>query len=610
MFGARSLPLVLLVVLSVSVPGRAESTEAADLPPLLAVLTETGEERDGLPVLAPHPDTEQIAEQLNRGISRELTTVYRYLQIAESRASASSVEPVYILLSSKRGGFVRYGFWLNGVRKDDVPFVDVHREKRFAGYFGAMDQIFPHELAHAILHEMGIERSQAARANQLHGVGVRTDRFVAFNEGFAEHFQVMAVDHPGADPSTRALGHDVEQLAAVRRQLEKYRGELTARVSLATRMRIGFPLWFGRSEQTLRYFAVKRNEFAYQPQIPDRLLHSDPYRAYLLESLLPGDPEGERRTVARLVATEGAISSLFHRWASNEALRTAMREEGFYAAYGTDPDEITPQQNVYLKIFHVARERRPTDVLQLIDGYRELFPDEVAVLDEVVAESFSGQSVDAPPEIWLANDSFEVGTTLYDQFRSSPRIHTFDLNAASLTDLMGVPGMSLDRARALLSAAPFVSIEDVRDVNGIDADLFDRLIVMHRAMNDLADTIDPDALSFSKILAPYVWRICVVLFLAAVLGGIVHGVARNRWGAPVGRLRCAWNGAVAAIVGVFTSWIVGAPLAAIAAVTLLCGLPAALRQTWRKERAVVALVVLVAWLGASIPGVVLTLAWG
>ncbi len=53
-----------------------------------------------------------------------------------------------------------------------------------------------------------------------------------------------------------------------------------------------------------------------------------------------------------------------------------------------------------------------------------------------------------------------------DQYRGIPRAHAFDVNAASETDLLTVPGMTRTSARAMLRPHAGASIDDLRRVNG------------------------------------------------------------------------------------------------------------------------------------------------
>lgn len=604
--------LAIVFVLAGGAPALARIPPAdgagAD-PPLLVVLTESGADREGLPVLAPHPDGAKIAAELDRGVAGDLVRVYRLLQTRRQRLSGEAIEPAYLLLSSRQGGFARYGFWLGETRKEGVAFVDVHREWRRTGEFGAIDQIFPHELAHAMLHWLGVEPPEVSGANQVHAVAVRTDRFVAFDEGLAEHFQIMAVEHPDAAPKTRALAGALESDRAARRRLEEFRSEMLARWAPASRMRIAFLLWYSNDERVLRHFAVKRNEFAREVRIPDRLLGGrGRARAYLLESTLPGDEDGAIKPLAQLLATEGVVSAFFERWANDAELRGTRRDAGFYAQYGAAAEALPPLQNLYLKLLHAVGERRASDVPRLVAAYRELFPDEAEALDAAVAEIFGVARLAPPPEIWLANPEFTTGTTVFDQFGGLPRAHTFDLNAASIVDLVSVPGIDPGLARALRQGAPYDSIEAISRVPGAGPELVSRLRAMSAGMADLAKA-DEESLAMKGILLPYLWRLVAVLVAAAAAGALLGGLARRRWGIRPTRARAVLGGLAAALVGVPASWLAGSGLAAVAAVVLLFGLPAAFARAYRTRRAGPALAALAVWAITAAPAALLTIPW-
>lgn len=598
-FRAGALLLLLL-------PATGFARNAPAEPPLLVVLRPAGSEREGLPVLAVHPDSARLAASIDRGLAAEILRVNRFLQIGRGRA----IEPAYLLLSEEEGGFARFGFWLGDRKKSETPFVDIHRDWSVSGRFGAIDQIFPHELAHAIFKQLGVEPSPAAGANQIHAVGVRTDRYVAFNEGFAEHLQVMAVDHADAAPATKALARATDLDEAATRHLKQYRRELTARIPTVSRMRIAFPLWYSNDERALRYFAVKRNAFALEPAIPPHLLGTDdPYRAYLIENVLPGEPGSDARPVSRLLSIEGAISTLFSRWASDRRLQESRREPSFYEAYGTSDQEISDLQNVYLKVFHAIATRRPSDVASFIRAYREVFPDEAPTIDALTAEVFLGQSLDIPAEIWLASDTFSTGTTLFDQFRGLRRRHTFDLNAASLVDLMTVPGMDLALARRIQNASPFASLDDLVRVPGLSGEIRGTMERMASAMDALRKAPGPQSLRFRSILIPYGWWAGGTALVAALGASLIYAAGRKQRQLPAGMLRIAASGIAAAIVGVAASWLSGNALAAVATVALLFGLPAAGFLLVRERRLRPALATLATWAATALPAVALTTPW-
>jgi hypothetical protein len=607
------------VVILLALPLQAAQATVEAPPDLLVLLTDTGEEREGLPVLQPLAEAEDVKRALERGLSGTLLRVYRWTQAYLQRAEGIAPEPAYVLLSDRQGGFAREGFFLGDVDKGHVGYVDVHREWAVTGRFGAMDQIVPHELAHVIRRQLAGPLAEGG-TNQVHALGVRTDRVVAFNEGFAEHFQVMAVDDPDADPATRSLADDGAPPRRVERHLEAYRRELTARVALATRMRMGFVLWFSNGEDILRYHAVKANAFAREPGLPDRLLRDDdPYAAYLLESVLPGDPDGPVKSLSRMIASEAVVSALFHRWATDDGLRRSYRDDAFYELFGARAAGVTPLQNLYLKLFHVFYIEKPQDALDVIEGYRASFPDEAARVDAIATEVFHGQRAEAPPEIWLANPGFRTGTTLFDQLRGLPRVHTFDLNAASPVDLAGIPGVDPALARAIIDAAPYASVGDLGRVAGVTDAVLENVREMVAEMQALRAEVDEEevTLSLATILMPYVWRALGVVLLAATTGALLYRAVRSDGAAHEGKrrrpslLRSAVNGLGAALVGLLSGWAVATAggLVAPVVVAVLFGVPAGLICLWKTRRPARAARATMAWVAAALPAAALITPW-
>ena len=594
--------LLLLLLAAPAAAGASPQTSPSEQ--LLVVLTDTGSEREGLPVYARHPDPDRHLAVLTRGFSGRLLRLYRLEQQFLAARDGRAIEPAYLLLSTNQGGFPRFGFWLGDEKKDGVGYVDLHRDSDLSGRLGAMDQIFPHELAHVVLHQLAGE-SPEGNANQVHAIAVRTDRITAFNEGFAEHVQVLAVDDPDAVPETAALAHDDEPRRRAERRLADYRDALEAAWAPAPAARMSFVLWFGKTEQALRYHAVKANLFARAPAMPERmLLRRDRYPAYLLENVLPGAPGDPVKPLARLFSTEGFVSSLFWRWTSSDALRTRYRDPEFYEAFGTTRDAVDPLDNVYLKLFAALSAGRSHDAPSLVRAYVETFPDEANAVAAVLVASGAGWPLALPPEIWLANDDFRAGTTLYDQFLALPRRHTFDVNAASLVDLLTVEGMTRATAEAVLGKAPFGSLEDLRAVPGMTPELFARLEAMAGTMSKIrAGEIEEGvSLDLMSLVTPYLYRAGAWILLGALASALLYRMVRR-----LGWLRLALNGLAAATVGLLVTWVLAAgPWAALLPLALF-GLPGAAWQLFGSRPGARPARVLAAWALACLPALIITL---
>jgi len=600
----RALSLLLLATGQAMAALSPDTTE----PPLLVVLSDNGSEREGLPVLTPAPDGQRWREVLERGFSGELLRLYRCVQTKRFGSDGTPIEPAYLALTGHQGGFPRYGFFLDGTPKRGVAYIDLHRNSCLSGRFGATDQIFPHELMHVIVRQLAGEMPEGG-ANQVHAIGVRTDRSTAINEGFAEAAQVLAADDPDAAPETSALVTDAGANARAEACFAQYRHALTATWAPAPRMLMTFPLWFSQTEQVLRYHAVKANRFAFEPAIPRRLLHGpDVYRAYLIENVVPGDLSGVRKSPGQMLSTEGVVAALFSRWLADTALQSHYCDESFYAAFGVKRKDVSPLENACLKLFCALERGKPQDAAALWRTYLAEFPDETAAVEAVLRSVGFDPRWKPAMEIWLANPAFKTGTTLFDQFRGLPREHTFDLNAASLTDLISVEGMTLGTAEAIRRGAPYTNLSDLKRVPAVTPALAEEFARMERAMQRLrAEAVEQTAsVNMSGMLMPYGYRAGIWLTLSALLAGLLYIQVR-----PMRWWRAALNGFLAALLGLGAAWASDALGGAISWLlpVALCGLPGALWQlAWHRSPPSAARV-LGAWALAGLAPFLVTRAW-
>jgi hypothetical protein len=316
-----------------------------------------------------------------------------------------------------------------------------------------------------------------------------------------------------------------------------------------------------------------------------------------LENIVPGRPGDPPKLIARRLATEGVVAALFVRW---------MQEPAFADPAVEEDAGLDPLDRVYAKIFRAIEVKKPATTEQFLRAYRDLFPAESNAVDRVVADILGPGS--PPSAIWLENGSFRTGTTVYDQFRGLPRAHTFDLNAASLVDLVSVPGVGLELARSIRSAAPFDSVRDVRRVPGMDEDVARTIEAMEAGAvrADAEDREEETALELNQIFLSYARRALAVFAVCALFGAILYRIAREaRW------WRAGLAGIAAALVALSFGWLFdpGHALLALAAPIVLFGTVGA---AWRlrEDRAwKPAVRVLAAWLAATLPSFVALRPW-
>lgn len=544
-------------LLLAAIPAHAAGDE------LLTVLQTTGEQRDGLPVVRPHPRAAEYRAGLEKGFSGRLLRLYRELQTARTGRAESAV----LCLTRNEGGFPRRGYLLDGQERREAWYVDLKEGGQLLhGRFGAMDQIFPHELFHVILRQLTGEPGPGG-SNQTHALGVRTDPLVAFDEGFAEHCQILAVDDAGGDPATRKLATDPYFRERARAAMSAYARELTTPWPFAWRWRISFPLWFSQYEQALRYWGVKENSYARPSRAGSELTARGPsaaWKAYLAENVLPGDSGEPWTPVRRLMANEGVIAHFA--WRMTQAPALAAHYDGTLEGY-------------YRALFQVLEKHQPKNVAGLIGAWKKTFPGDAIVLEEVVRESFGASVPARSQEIWLANPSFLTGTTLFDQFRAAPRVHTFDLNAATRNELLGVPGVSPELAGNLERAVPLERLEDLQHVPAMTPAVYASFREMESRMMKLRAAEDEDGAigSLKTILMAAARRLLAMVLGAGLLASCVDRALRHSpwW-------RAILNGLAAAMLAIPLAWLPGIPLWMAAAVPLvLFALPAAV---WRGVR--------------------------
>jgi hypothetical protein len=324
---------------------------------------------------------------------------------------------------------------------------------------------------------------------------------------------------------------------------------------------------------------------------------------------MPGPDDGRIKSTPRLVATEGVVASLFSRWVTDPILQRSVAASGFYARFGVAAGDVAPIEHAYLKIFSVLADRRPHDTAALLRDYVVTFPDEADAVAAVARRTGLAWPLPEVPEIWLANDQFLTGTTLFDQYRALPRVHTFDLNAASLVDLAGVGGMSVELAGAIQQGAPYASLADLARVPVMTRAIAERFREMQSGMIAIREANagdDIEAIDLMRLFRPVVLRAVVWILLAAAAAAWLYGRVRalRVW-------RLAVNGFAGSAASLVPAWILGAALQygerpvepaliAVAPIAAL-GLMAALWHVVRHRRARDAARVFAAWLVTAIP---------
>jgi hypothetical protein len=451
------------------------------------------------PVFRAAPDSPLIA-RIRKVLAEEpaqaslrLDRYARNARVAEETSTgrkpgAGLTMPMFLLVSQEEGGFARNSFWLEGPggKRELVAadYVDlVVRESDVEE--GSFEEIFCHELAHLILR-ITFGTNLEGMSPKMHQSMTITDYATAFDEGYAESFQPLARDL-SSNPLVRktASGTTVADIDA---------------------------LWLSRVDRELRTNGVKQNLFIYEKALAPSALEDGPdrYRIFLDGETSTAFSPGELKNGQQMMSSEGVVATLFYRFAGDARLRGAWRSAAFYAPFlGKIPSnpskDLTALDNVQIKLLAAirrsAKERSTRPVMtRVVEAYSKLFPDEAktivnlflsttrgatatqslallfreaategrrgnvatfrrsseeafGLLDKTVEKVLAGAlSLDANlgPEMWLRHDAFLIARAPWQEKRDIPLL--FNLNTATIPELMTVPGVTLPIARQIVSA--------------------------------------------------------------------------------------------------------------------------------------------------------------
>ena len=457
------------------------------------------------------------------------------------------LEPAYLFLSDRQGGFPAESFWLeqpDGAlrEKRGVPFVDtvVDEHDLDPGTIDGLEEIFAHELGHLVMAALAGPAPRRA-SSATHFVTVRTDAWTAFVEGWGEHFQPLGLDRDRAAASAEstvvvaaAESTERERIARAREAFwypRFAREQVEGCVICPANLRLLW--WQGPGEQSLRDGALRVNRFIRQVELPARLRGDGrpAFEARMYRDVVPPSDGGPMKNASQMLSSEGVVATFFYRLVTDARLRSAYRDPAFYAPFISEeeaalmarlgPASVVPApENAYLKLFEVMHRSfqwGDWPALEIVRAYAARFPDEAGAVYDVFLEVTRGVTVEtaAParhnepgyladlrerllagrarldgnvgPPLWVAVPGLHLGMGVFRYFLV-PAPYTFDLNAADATDLRSVPGVSAALAAAIVDARDrrgwFARLDDLGAVPGVTPDLLARFRSMHAQMQE------------------------------------------------------------------------------------------------------------------------------
>ena len=291
-----------------------------------------------------------LYDQLQKEAREGFTATVLALDELAQRRSGTAPVPTWLFLAVEDGGFARAGFWLRdagGERFVPDVYIDLVVDADTVAN-GGFEEIFAHEMGHAFLRRL-FPSLPFGYSRTPHMSLAITDYPTAFDEGFATHFQ----------PLVRRLTRN----SALRDE------------DLGLTSKPFVPYWLSNLDRSARSDGVRRNWFV-QLQAPQGSAGSaERSTLFDIERLKNGN---------QMLASEGVVATLFYRW----LVPGPGGERALLERYGKMFDA-----------FAALEKRRPGSdaplMVQLIDSYRSLFPQESERMLTILLDTTYGATADA-----------------------------------------------------------------------------------------------------------------------------------------------------------------------------------------------------------------------
>lgn len=457
----------------------------------LVFMLPTGKTHNGLEVYqvmkSNDPMYFKARNKLDRGFVSESVYLHGLVQnyLYKTR-QIQSKEPVYLALTKSIGGFARKGFALETdgaiISKPETRFIDLHEGilEQNPGRAGSYTEIFPHELGHVILHLLSGEGESVIE--KVHYFCTLTDNTTAFNEGFAEHFQVISHVTEPDERIKKSVQNDLRETGVwLFRRLHGYKRDF-AWPGRFGYYRASMPVWYQKLENMRRHTFVDSKLIQRPPRLTT---HANPWMGILYRDAAVWPDILRFRSTEEAIATEGVVAAFFSMLLQSDLKKNYYPPQYYEAFLPNDTSfifqrEITPLRNQYLKVFTVMakyvrmEKSQRGQAIDFIEGYMREFPHEADYIKGLWKEA-SGidYSSETAAEVWAVNPNARFIPWVMAQFGPRLKTYTFNLNTADSLDFVAINGVTPQDASRIIqyrnTNKGFREIGDVANIPGLEA---------------------------------------------------------------------------------------------------------------------------------------------
>lgn len=426
-----------------------------DIPEII-ILSTTDEQKDDFAILEESRQNQSLNALIDNSFMKKSLQIYSHAQ----KYAKGESEPFYLSFKPNSGEYGKIGFYLkkDGVLLDKTssPYIELNSEELTSdpARLQSLTQIFPHEMGHILIGltipSMNVEKIGSL---EMHNSNVITDYSTAFNEGFAEHFEIIARQDEENNDLKLGIYQDLERTS---KKIEALLPRAERDFTLPLRMgyyRGAALLWVNRAEGLKRDRLPINGECVFKNSYRQ---FSDPETTILLRNIGLKQDAAQKRTLQQALSTESVISRFF------------------LLLY---QDRAVPMLEHYGKVLgvfnnYVGKDLKPP-LIQFMNGYCIEYSQEkdkiLGIYRQATGYDFADEII---PEIWMISSGDHIRLAM-DQFGAMTcPLYIFNLNTCETEDLLTLYGMEHEEAQRIIEYRDrirfFKSPEELQSIENIN----------------------------------------------------------------------------------------------------------------------------------------------
>ncbi len=436
--------------------------------PKVKILLTTGQVKDGYPVMIEHSQNQAVNKLLKQSFMKHSLHLYQ-----EALKYTDTQEDTFYLSFKKGSGcYGRIGFYLmSGNQLIDMrssAYIELDEDMLTdnPGHLQSITQIFAHEMGHILLGCTTKKyRNPQSYSFDMHYSNVITEYSTAFNEGFAEHFEIIARKY---EPNKQIKNQIVEDMKIKKKKVSAILPRVKRDFNLPLRLNFyrGMSLiWLDQQE------AIKRDELVLKGMCiykNDYQKFNDIEKTLLYRNMGLGQDLKNKRSLTQALSTESVVSRFF----------VLLEEENKL--------DLKNHYDKIFKVFHSYITEEGSSLIEFINGYIKEYPDEEQVLHKVFKSATGYEFTEQiAPEIWLVHEGDHI-TTPIDSFGGvAIPVYTFNLNTCEIEDLLKLE-IKKEEAQKIIGFREekeyFLSVSEVRNIEDIENSTVD--LINHAALDN------------------------------------------------------------------------------------------------------------------------------